>query len=320
MAKKTDDAIRISFVVPVLDEEESLRQLDDEITTVCEANAYTYEVIYVDDGSRDGSVEVMRTLAAERPGRRVVRLRRNRGKAEALQCGFNRTRGDYVVTMDADLQDDASELPKLLAACEAGADLVSGWKRDRHDPLVKRIASKIFNGATCWLFKIQLHDINCGFKCYKREVLEHVRIYGELHRFIPALASALGFSVEEVAVNHRARKFGHSKYRFGRFLKGILDAMTVTFLTGYARRPMHIFGLAGLVMGAVGFCILTYMTILRCLGETVGTRPLLLIGVLFAIFGAQLVVTGLLAEQAHWNLGRATEEHFVSEVIDPEED
>ena len=286
----------ISVVVPLLNEEHSLEELYAEIARALEARGEEFEVVFVDDGSTDGSMAVLSRLHDELANVVVVHLRRNFGKAAALQAGFLQARGEVVVTIDADLQDDPAEIPQLLAKLDEGFDLVSGWKTRRNDPLARRLFSKIFNWVTGAVSGVHLHDVNCGLKAYRAEVLRGMRIYGELHRFIPVLAAYRGFRIAEIPVNHRARQHGRSRYGPERYLRGFFDLLSVTFMGRYRHRPLHLFGGIGLLMGAVGFVILVYLTMLKIWGESIGTRPLLTLGVLLLVVGIQFVSLGLLSE------------------------
>jgi len=286
----------ISVVVPLFNEEHSLDALYHEIAAVLDSQPEPYEVVFVDDGSTDGSMAVLERLHAETTNVVVVHLRRNFGKAAALQAGFLEARGDVVVTMDADLQDDPAEIPQLLAKLDEGFDLVSGWKARRNDPWSRRVLSKVFNWATAVVSGVRLHDVNCGLKAYRAEVLKGMRIYGELHRFIPVLASYRGFRVAEISVNHRAREHGRSRYGLSRYLRGFFDLLSVTFMGRYRHRPLHLFGGLGLVMGFVGSLILLYLTVIKIGGAAIGHRPLLTLGVLLVVVGIQLLSLGLLSE------------------------
>jgi glycosyltransferase involved in cell wall biosynthesis len=288
---------RISVVVPLLDEEGTLVELHAKLTDVLERLGGSYEILFVDDGSRDGSPRILRELAERDPAVGYLRFRRNFGKSAALDAAFRRARGEVIVTMDADLQDDPEEVPRLLAALdEQGLDLVSGWKRKRHDPLGKTLPSKLFNFTVRRLTGLQLNDFNCGLKAYRAEAIEGLDLYGELHRYIPVLVAWRGFSVGELPVQHHPRKWGHSKYGIERMAKGFFDLLTVILLTRYRRRPLHLFGWAGLVLSALGFSCLAYLTVLWFLGHAIGGRPLLVLGVLLLLVGVQLVSTGLLGE------------------------
>ena len=286
----------ISVVVPLLNEERSLEALYTEIAAALEPHGHEFEVVFVDDGSSDGSMSVLTRLHDELPNVVVVHLRRNFGKAAALQAGFLEARGDVVVTIDADLQDDPAEIPKLLAKLDEGFDLVSGWKTRRNDPLLRRLFSKVFNSATGVVSGVKLHDVNCGLKAYRAEVLQGMRLYGELHRFIPILAAYRGYRVAEIPVNHRPRQHGRSRYGPERYLRGFFDLLSVTFMGRYRHRPLHLFGGVGMLMGAVGFVILLYLAVIKLWGEAIGHRPLLTLGVLLVVVGIQFVSLGLLSE------------------------
>lgn len=289
--------VEVSVVLPVLDEAESLPILYRELTETLERLGRPYELIFVDDGSRDGSFLTLEKLHRSDERVRAIQLRRNFGKAAALAVGFREARGQIVVTLDADLQDDPAELPRLLARLEEGYDLVSGWKLRRQDPPSKTLPSRLFNWVTARLTGLGLHDFNSGFKVYRREVIEEIRLYGELHRFIPALAAWRGFRVAEVAVHHRPRRFGRSKYGSARFWRGCLDLVTVLFLTRYTRRPLHLFGGLGLLALAAGIGVNLYLTGLWLAGaRPIGTRPLLAFGVLSILVGIQFLSLGLLSE------------------------
>jgi glycosyltransferase involved in cell wall biosynthesis len=285
----------LSIVVPVFNEAGSLEPLYEEIAAAL-AERGAFEVVFVDDGSTDGSFAAMERLAAEHDGVRIVRLRRNFGKAAALTHGFAESRGELVVTMDGDRQDDPAEILKLLAKLDEGYDLVSGWKQSRKDPFSKTVPSKLFNWTVRTSTGVSLHDFNCGLKAYRRPVTEHVKVYGELHRYIPVLASDLGFRVAEVKVGHRRRTSGRSKYGWRRYGRGYLDLLTVLFLGRYRQRPQHLFGGIGTFMVVVGVLIDLYLTIDKLRGHAIGQRPLLLLGTLLIIVGIQLVSLGLVGE------------------------
>jgi dolichol-phosphate mannosyltransferase len=286
----------ISVVVPLLNEEHSLEVLYAEIAAALESRSDEFEVVFVDDGSSDGSMSVLTRLHDEVANVVVVHMRRNFGKAAALQAGFLESRGDIVVTIDADLQDDPAEIPKLLAKLDEGFDLVSGWKTRRNDPFARRLFSRMFNWATGVVSGVRLHDVNCGLKAYRAEVLQGMRLYGELHRFIPVLASYRGFRVAEIPVNHRPRQHGSSRYGPERYLRGFFDLLSVTFMGRYRHRPLHLFGGIGVLMGTVGFVILLYLTVVWLWGQAIGHRPLLTLGVLLMVVGIQFVSLGLLSE------------------------
>ena len=286
----------ISVVVPLLNEEHTLEALYREIADALEPLGHEFEVVFVDDGSTDGSLSVLTRLHDEAANIVVLHLRRNFGKAAALQAGFLEARGDVVVTMDADLQDDPGEIPKLLAKLDEGFDLVSGWKTRRNDPFARRLFSRIFNWTTGVISGVRLHDVNCGLKAYRADVLHGMRIYGELHRFIPVLAAYRGYRIAEIPVNHRPRQHGSSRYGPERYLRGFFDLLSVTFMGRYRHRPLHLFGGIGLLMGALGFIILTYLSVMWFWGQGIGGRPLFTLGVLLMVVGIQFVSLGLLSE------------------------
>ncbi len=286
----------ISIVVPVLNERDSLPHLHEELTRVLGEVGKSYEIIVVDDGSTDGSVEFVRDVVKDDPAVTLVELRRRFGKATALQAGFRVSRGDVVITLDADLQDDPKEIPRFLDALDDDYDLVSGWKEDRKDPIGKTIPSKFFNYVTSRMSGLKLQDFNCGFKAYRREVIEDLNVYGELYRYIPVVVHAKGFRVGEIAVSHRARQYGKSKYGFERFIRGPLDLLTIMFLISFQRRPLHLFGPLGVTVGSIGFLIDSYLAILWLRGEGIGDRPLLMLGTLMIIVGLQILIFGLIGE------------------------
>jgi len=295
----------LSIVIPVFNEEQSLDLLHQEIAEIAAAHGYQIEMIFVDDGSRDGSWEVIRGLAAKDSRVRGIRFRRNFGKAAALDAGFAEARGELVMTLDADLQDDPHEIPRFLAEMEKDLDVVSGWKKVRHDPWHKVLPSRVFNWMVSTLTGVALHDHNCGMKCYRREIFDEVRLYGELHRFVPVLAAARGYRVGELVIQHRPRKFGRSKYGLSRILKGFLDLLTVKFLTGFGQRPQHVLGTLGLgsfLVGATGLIWLAIRwTVSRIpifgLDEyNLGGRPIVLYLVGLMLFGGQLLSVGILGE------------------------
>jgi dolichol-phosphate mannosyltransferase len=293
----------ISVVVPVYNEKDSLGPLYAEIADVARQADLDLEIRFVDDGSDDGSWGIICDLARHDPRVHGIRLRRNFGKAAALSAGFRAARGDLVLTMDADLQDDAREIPRFLARVACGLDVVSGWKRVRHDPWHKVWPSRVFNFLVSWLTGVPLHDHNCGMKCYRTQVFREVRLYGELHRFIPVLAAARGFRIGEVEVAHRPRRFGHSKYGVRRFLRGFLDLLTVKFLTGFNQRPQHLLGgigLVGFLLGNLGLLYLAYTWVVRLWDEAayppLHARPLLVYSFAAVLVGAQMMCLGFLAE------------------------
>ena len=289
--------IEISVVVPILNEYGSLLELQTQLTQVLTEVGRAYEIVYIDDGSTDGSQKLCREFAESDPHVTLVELRRNFGKAAALQVGFETARGEMIITMDGDLQDDPKEIPAFLEALDDDLDLVSGWKRDRQDPISKTLPSRLFNAVTSHLTGIPLRDFNCGFKAYRREVVEHLDLYGELYRYIPVLAHAQGFRVGEIPVEHHPRLYGKSKYSFERFFRGAFDLATVLFLRHYRRRPLHLFGLIGASTFMAGFVIDAYLALLWFLGlSSLSNRPLLLFGSLLITVGVQVSIFGLLAE------------------------
>lgn len=286
----------MSVLVPVFDEVQSLRELHSELTRACQGLDRTYEIVFVDDGSRDGSAEVLDELAERDDHVVVIHLRRNFGKSPALAAGFENVRGAIVVTLDADLQDDPALIPLFVARVEAGADLVSGWKQKRHDPLDKTWPSWLFNAVVRKLSGVKLRDFNCGYKAYRAECVRELRVYGGFHRFLPVFAHDRGFRVEELVVRHRPRKFGASKFGSSRLFEGLLDLPTVLLLTRYRMRPLHFFGIPGALVLLAGCALLAYLTLVWFTGHSVGTRPLLSLGVLLTITGVQILCVGLVAE------------------------
>ena len=309
----SESHVDVSVLVPVMNEEATLATLRHELAAALPD--VRYELLFVDDGSTDRSWPVMRELAAAHPEVRALRLRRNFGKAAALAAAVSEARGERIVTMDGDLQDDPAEVPRLLAELDAGADLVSGHKATRRDPLSKRIPSKLFNKVTGVITGLPLNDHNCGLKAARTEVYQRVPLYGELHRYIPALAHQHGYRVEELAVNHRPREHGVSKYGFERYVRGAIDLMTVVTITRYGRRPAHLFGGLGFLFGTLGTLILLYLTGLWMFtDQAIGTRPLLNLGILLVILGVQMVSLGLIAEIVlHRTADRAEVHGLVSE-------
>ena len=288
----------ISVVIPLLNEEESLGELARRLETVLDRVAPgRWDVMFVDDGSTDSSFEVIDRLHNRNPRFRAIRFRRNYGKSAALAVAFAEVEGDIVITMDADLQDDPNEIPALIAKLEEGHDLVSGWKRKRHDPWHKTMPSKLFNTVTSIMSGIKLHDFNCGLKAYRSDVIKTVQVYGEMHRYIPALAHWEGFRVTEIPVQHHARKFGYSKFGASRFLKGFLDLLTVMFTTRYVKRPLHFFGFFGSLFAIIGFATDLWLAVEWFMGLTnISQRPLALFGVAMIIVGVQLISIGLIGE------------------------
>jgi glycosyltransferase involved in cell wall biosynthesis len=286
----------LSVVIPFLDEEGSLEELHIKLSAVLATTGLSYEILFIDDGSRDRGGDLAQQIAARDPQVGIVRFRRNFGKAAALDAGFKRARGKIIFTMDADLQDDPDEIPNFLAKLDEGYDLVSGWKKKRLDPLGKTLPSKLFNFVVSRVSGLKLKDFNCGFKAYRRETVQELDLYGELHRYVPVLVHFRGFRIAQIPVRHHPRRSGSSKYGMDRLVKGFFDLLTVLVITRYRARPLHLFGGVGLVFAFVGFCCLAYLTVIWFTGQSIGTRPLLLLGVLLMLVGVQLVSTGLLGE------------------------
>lgn len=288
----------ISFVIPVYNEEESLPELTLRIREEMDQLGKSFEIIFVDDGSDDRTPEVLETLFRKSPEVKTIRLRRNEGKAAALSVGFSHAQGDLIFTLDADLQDDPREIPRFIAKTEEGFDLVSGWKETRHDPLSKTLPSKIFNRVVAFFSGLELHDFNCGFKCYRKEVLPAIRLYGELHRFIPALAHSRGFRVAEIAVKHHPRQHGQSKYGWERIPRGFLDLLTVLMITRHSKTALHAFGTFGaLMMGGAIVILLTLFIVPLITGElSQDTKVFVWLSVMLTVAGAQALLFGLLAD------------------------
>jgi dolichol-phosphate mannosyltransferase len=308
-------------VVPVYNEEQSLETLHQELHEVATAHGYELDTVFVDDGSSDGSWAVIRRLADKDPHFRGIRFRRNFGKAAALSAGFDHARGSLVMTLDADLQDDPAEIPNFLAEMDEGFDVVSGWKKVRHDPWHKVGPSRVFNWIVSRMTGVVLHDHNCGMKCYRREVFDEVRLYGELHRFVPVLAAARGFRVGELVIEHRPRQYGRSKYGLTRFVKGFLDLLTVKFLTGFGQRPQHMLGAVGLVSFLLGAVGLTYLAVYWVVAQLwpdlellpLHQRPAVIYSVGLLLMGGQLMSIGFLAELFIAYQGRDLQSYSVAE-------
>jgi glycosyltransferase involved in cell wall biosynthesis len=309
----------ISVVIPVYNEEGSLAELHGELAAVFASDALgAAEFVFVDDGSRDTSWSVLAELARTDIRVRAIRFRRNFGKAAALSAGFQAARGERIFTLDADLQDDPAEIPRFLDRLDEGFDVVSGWKKTRHDPWHKVYPSRVFNWMVSTLTGCHLHDHNCGFKLYRSDVTSEVEIYGELHRFVPVLAHARGFRVSEIEVNHRPRRHGKSKYGVARFIKGFLDLLTVRFLTRFRERPLHILGGAGMVLLALGLAGLFYLAVLWVIGiRPIGNRPMLFYSIALLIVGVQLLSLGILAELVTAYSIRGEDTYSIAETIEP---
>jgi len=310
----------ISIVVPVHNEDRSVELLYDELASALDPLERPWEAVYVDDGSTDGSFAALTRLNSRAANVRVVRLRRNFGKAAALSAGFRHARGEVVVTIDADLQDDPAEIPRLLAKLDEGFDLVSGWKTQRRDRLSRRLVSRVFNAVVGRASGLKLHDMNCGLKAYRAQVVRSLRIYGELHRFLPVLAHDRGFRVAELPVNHRPREHGRSRYGVERYARGFLDFLTVSFMGRYRHRPLHLFGGLGLVFALIGSVVLVYLTVVKLSGSAIGHRPLLTLGVLLVVVGFQFFSLGLLSElitSHHEERMGDVDELHVDEILEP---
>ncbi|HWA06991.1 MAG TPA: glycosyltransferase family 2 protein [Ignavibacteria bacterium] len=287
----------ITVVVPLYNEEDSLVELSVALKKVLDNMRCSWEVLFIDDGSTDSSYQKLQEIHRVNSRFKCLKFKRNYGKSSALQEGFKAAKGDYVITMDADLQDDPEEIPALIAKLNEGFDLVSGWKKVRHDPFIKKHTSKIFNGVTSMMVGLKLHDYNCGLKAYVRDVVKNVKVYGEMHRYIPALAHLSGFKVTEMAVTHHERKYGKTKYGLSRFFNGLFDLITVLFTTKYIKRPLHLFGFIGVLSFIAGTGILLYLTILKFFEATpISGRPLFFVGILMAIVGVQFFSIGLIGE------------------------
>ena len=287
---------KLSIVIPLFNEEESLQPLANEIRKAIKPVNISYEVIFIDDGSTDNSLKIIKEIC--RPDKRFkyISFRKNYGKSAALQAGFIEASGDVVVTMDADLQDDPNEITSLLKKLEEGYDLVSGWKRKRHDPLIKKISSRFFNFITRLMTGIKIHDFNCGLKAYRKDVTDNIKVYGELHRYVPVLADWEGFSIGESVVKHHPRRYGKTKFGISRYFKGFIDLITVLFSTRYIKRPMHFFGFFGAFAFLVGIIVNGYLSYLWIKGESLSNRPMLFLGILLIIVGVQFFSVGLLGE------------------------
>lgn len=317
-----EPASSLSFVIPVFNEAESLRELHAQLCTAASSLPHEIEIIFVDDGSTDASWSEIERIHSSDARVSGIKFRRNFGKAAALQAGFAAANGERIITLDADLQDDPAEVHHLLSKIDEGFDLVSGWKRVRHDPWHKVLPSRVFNGMVAKLTGVNLHDINCGLKAYRSEVLQEIQLYGEFHRFTPVLAAARGFSVGEVEVKHRPRPYGHSKYGWRRFVSGMIDLLTVKFLTSFQHRPQHLMGLFGLgsmALGGLGMTYLAIIWVLTRLGADfprIGDRPLLIFSVTAVLIGLQIFSVGLLAELITFRVQREGQVFSVAKRLD----
>ena len=307
----------VSIIVPVLNEAGTVLELSRRVAEVMERIGRRFEILFVDDGSSDETRQRVKEAHEIDDRVKLVSLRRNFGKAAALCAGFDHSSGQILVTMDGDLQDEPDEIPRFLEKLESeNLDLVSGWKEQRQDPASKRYPSRLFNWVTRKLASVDLHDFNCGFKAYRREVLDEIALYGELHRYIPVLASRRGFTLGELSVVHHPREHGTSKYGWDRYYKGLLDLITVLFITKYTRRPLHLFGMIGLSSLFVGLGINLYLAILWLSGQTLSNRPLLLLGILLMLLGIQVLTTGLIGEMITFKNFNRTDTYSVKERVE----
>ncbi|MFH0864242.1 MAG: glycosyltransferase family 2 protein [Candidatus Gottesmanbacteria bacterium] len=295
----------LSVIIPLKDEAESLTVLYDELNNTLRPLNYPYEIIFINDGSTDHSYSILEKLAKEDNNIKLINFSSNRGKSAALAAGFDKATGSILITLDADLQDDPRDIPKLIEKIEQGYDLVTGWRKNRADSQLKKISSLLFNWGTRYLANVKLHDFNCGIKAMKYEVTNDLYIYGELHRFIPVLAAKKNFKITEIPVNNRPRRFGKSNYGLERSWKGIIDLMTTIFISDYSTKPAHFFGKIGLFFFVIGFLMDSYVTLIKIItGTTQAKIPLLLAGILFIILGVQLLCTGLIAETIIYYLNK----------------
>ena len=311
---------KITVVIPVFNEMENIPILVERLKRILEGNGSDWEILFVDDGSTDNTFQILDEVADKNESISIIKLKRNFGKSVALNTAFGYAKGDMIITMDGDLQDDPEEIPKFIEKIEDGYDLVVGWKYPRNDPITKKIPSKLFNRLTRMLMGVDIHDFNCGYKAFKSKTLEDICLYGEMHRYIPVLIAWQGFRIAEIKVKHHPRKYGKSKYGASRIIKGFLDLITVKFLTDYSTRPLHIFGIAGILSFLAGFFIGLYLAVLKyCKEVGIGDRPLLLLSVLLIILGLQFISIGLLGEMiAFQEVKREKRENvegYIEEVV-----
>ncbi len=307
----------LSIVIPVFNEQENILPLYEKLIKDMDSVHKTYEVLFIDDGSTDSTFINIRDIQQNDTRIKIIKFRKNFGKSVALNTAFRKVQGDIVITMDGDLQDDSAEIGNFLKKIEEGYDLVSGWKYQRNDPLTKVLPSRIFNGLTSWITGVKLHDFNCGFKAYKREVTEAIYLYGEMHRYIPILAAQYGFKIAEFQVHHLPRRFGRSKYGFSRLFKGFLDLITVKYITSYSARPLHAFGVPGIIALGIGFILGIYLLVLKYLDNIeLSERPLLLLSVLLIVLGLQFISIGLLGEMiTHRETGKEDLKLYIETTI-----
>ena len=314
-ASEVNVDVKISVIIPLLDESKNLRELHKRIVATMEKLDEPYEIIFVDDGSLDDSYAVLKDIHRQNSRVKVIKFLRNYGKSSALSAGFSAARGEVIVTMDADLQDMPEEIPKLLARMERGYDLVSGWRFKRADGFFKRISSRLFNRLTSFFTGIRIHDFNCCLKCYRRSIIEHLTVYGEMHRYIPVMASWRGFRISEVKVRHARRKHGRTKYNMTHYMGGFLDLLTVIMLTRYTRKPLHLFGFLGAALVLIGLVINAYLTVGWFMGRWIGDRPIFMLGILMIIIGIQFIFFGLMAEMIAYS-SEKEEEHIIEELLE----
>lgn len=310
--------LNISLVIPLFNEAESLPELHDWIVKVMKINGYSYEIIFIDDGSKDNSWEVISKLQAQNKNVRGFKFRRNYGKSAGLNVGFEQTRGDVIITMDADLQDSPDEIPELYDMIrEGGYDIISGWKKKRYDPISKTIPTKLYNNVTSWMSGVKLHDMNCGLKAYSSEVVKSIEVYGEMHRYIPVIAKWAGFTkIGEKVVQHRPRKYGTTKFGLSRFIYGPLDLASIMFMGKFGKRPMHFFGVIGTFIFSGGLGILVWMSLEKLIFDAAGiaNRPAFYLGILMVIVGVQLFIAGFLGELISRNSSERNTYTIVSEI------
>lgn len=314
----TIDSRDISIIIPVYNEEDNIILLYQKLSEQLYKITQNYEIIIVDDGSIDSTYKSIFPLHLQDPRLKIIKFRKNFGKSTALNVAFYYANGKIIITMDGDLQDDPEEIPKFLEKIEDGFDLVSGWKYPRFDPIFKTIPSKIFNKMTCLLTGINLHDFNCGYKAYKRDVVKNIKLYGEMHRYIPALADWNGFKITEIKIKHHPRQSGKSKYGFSRIIKGFFDLITIKFLTNYASRPLHVFGVSGIILLFAGIIIGIYLLILKIIEDIIlSERPLLMLSILLMIIGIQFISMGLLAEMITYrDVQDQNVDQFIERIIE----
>jgi glycosyltransferase involved in cell wall biosynthesis len=311
-------SVDLTIIIPIHNEEDNIHLLYQKLKSTLSALKLKYEIIIVDDGSTDSSYEKIFRLHDQDPDIRIIKFRKNFGKSTALNAAFRHAKGEIVITMDGDLQDDPEEIPHFISKIKEGYDLVSGWKYPRLDPVTKTLPSKFFNKLTCLILGVDLHDFNCGFKAYKHVVVKNLQLYGEMHRYIPALAAWNGFKITEIKVAHHPRHSGTSKYGFSRLIKGGLDLITVKFLTNYASRPLHVFGLPGFFSLVLGSVIGIYLSYLRFFEDAkIGDRPLLILSVLLIVLGLQFISIGLLGEMITYrHIREENNDQFIDVLLD----